>query len=370
VKLLLLLVSFLAAYSLADDYNTSYSTHTSELDSYIQKPLKKVLYISYEHTPQRVVESEVSYITIKTLSTTQDFYDINYSFSNSYGVEMLNNQPYRKEVDRFFYDTFYFYINNTKAKLPDITAKLISDNNYQTTTLSGIELNVIKLNPNKDYSNIVASSLELLNYKTTSYNNNYNIVVFEAESSNTLIKDMNFSNVYKQGIESSNGDFLKSKITYYVIIDKKKEEFSFNYFNPLLNKYQYINIPIIVSDDKVSTQTDLKPKDQSRERLKMNIAAAVALIGFLFVLWRKKYIYLVLILIPLGYILYLSIPAKEICIKKGSNIYLLPLDNGTIFEKTTSKTILTKEGSVEKFVKVKLKNNKIGWIKNEDICSR
>ena len=101
----------------------------------------------------------------------------------------------------------------------------------------------------------------------------------------------------------------------------------------------------------------------------MTIAAVVALVAFIFILFRKKYIYLIFILIPLAYIVYIAAPSKEVCIKVGSKIYLLPVHNGTIFEETSSEYHLQKEGSVKEFTKVKLQNEKIGWVKNEDICS-
>ncbi|MDA3907805.1 MAG: hypothetical protein PF437_01830, partial [Sulfurimonas sp.] len=160
-----------------------------------------------------------------------------------------------------------------------------------------------------------------------------------------------------------------SKIVYYAVINKDIEHFSFSYFSLEKNKFLRINIPIIVIDDSVTTQTDLKPTDQSRERLKMTIAGAVSLVAFIFILWRKKYIYLVSLIIPLVYIAYLAVPSKEVCIKLNSEIYLLPVHNGTIFERTSSVYHLQKEGSVKDFVKVKLKNEKIGWVKNEDICT-
>ncbi len=158
-------------------------------------------------------------------------------------------------------------------------------------------------------------------------------------------------------------------MTYFLVINKDLEEFSFSYFNLLKNKFMKVTIPIIVDDDSVTTQTDLKPKDQSKEQLKMNIAGVISIVILLFAIWRKKYIYLILVLIPLIYIAYMSIPSKEVCIKSGSQIHLLPVNNGTIFETTLSKSILPKEGNVENFIKVKLENEKIGWIKNEDICS-
>jgi hypothetical protein len=336
----------------------------------------KVIYLSYEDVPQRVVKGEIFQVTLKALSTVRNFETISYSFSKQVGLKILNKVPYRKIKGKYFYETFYFLSKSNQARLPDIKATLVTlENNsgetqvYPTTTLEGEKLNVITLNPKKDFSNIIANSFELQEFKTTSYDNKHNIVVFVATAQNTNIEDLHFKNVYKQGIESSKKSYFNSKITYYVVIDKRIENFSFTYFNLLKNRYQKLNIPIVVDDDSVVAQSDLKPKDQSKEQLKINIAAGVAVFGFLIILWRKKYIYLILILIPLGYIIYLSLPEKEICIKAGSDIHLLPVYNGTIFETTQTEFTLPKEGGVEHFTKVKLKNEKIGWVKNEDICS-
>lgn len=367
MKILLFLISFFITAVLANDFNGSETSDANA--SEIEIPLKKVLYINYETIPQRVIKGEIFHITLKTLSTTQSFTDIKYNFSSSYGLELLNEIPYRTFQDRYFFDTFYFYTKSNNAKLPDIKAELIADTKYKETLVDGIKLNVIALNPKQDFSNIIANSLELLDYRTTSFDDKHNIVVFEANATNTRLEDMKFQNVYKQGTESINGSFFESKITYYAVIDKALEEFSFSYFNLSQNRFEHINIPIIVDDDSVSTQTDLTPKDQSRERLKITIAAAIAIVGFVLILWRRRFIYIIFIITPLAYIAYIYVPQKDVCVKQGSNIYLLPLQNGTVFEKTTSQITLQKEGSVEKFIKVKLKNNKIGWIRNEDTCS-
>ncbi|MEN8302576.1 MAG: hypothetical protein ABFQ64_00725 [Campylobacterota bacterium] len=352
----------------------------------------KVIYLSYDEVPDRVVKGEIFPITIKALSTVRNFQNIEYSFTNHNGLKVLNTIPYREEKGKYYYETFYFSTTGSQAKLPDIEATLITPDNYSspnesstevidvleynngavdhdTTTLIGTKLNVVTLNPKKNFSNIIANSFELVEYKTTNYDNKHNIVVLVAAAQNCNIEKMNFKGVYKQGIESVTSSHFDSRITYYVVINEKIENFTFSYFDLTKNRFIRINIPIIVDNDSVTTQSDIKPKDQSRELLKMKIAAAVALVGFVFILWRKKYIYLVLILIPLIYIIYLSIPQKEICIKSGSQIHLLPVDNGTIFETTTEVLHLQKEGSTQTFVKVKLQNEKIGWVRNEDICS-
>ncbi len=356
----------------------------------------KVIYLSYDEVPHRVVKGEIFPITIKALSTVRDFQDIQYTFTNHVGLEILNTTPYREEKGKYYYETFYFSTTGSQAKLPDIEATLITDENYNslddnltevidigidmlddndtatyhdTTLLVGPKLNVVTLNPKKNFSNIIANSFEIVEYKTTNYDNKRNILVLVATAQNCNIEQMNFQGVYKQGIESVTSSYFDSRITYYVVVNAEMETFTFSYFDLSRNRFIRINIPIVVDDDSVTTQSDIKPKDQSRELLKMKIAAGVAVVGFVFILWRRKYIYLVLILIPLIYIIYLSIPAKEVCIKQGSQIHLLPVDNGTIFETTTETLHLQKEGSTTTFIKVKLQNEKIGWVKNEDICS-
>ena len=329
----------------------------------------KVIYLNYEKIPPRVIKGEIFPVTIKALSTVRDVQDIKYNFSNEQGVKLLNTIPIREKKGKYFYDTFNFLSTAKIAKLPDVEASLIGEDEFPTSKIATQNLNVITLNPRKNFSNIIANDFELIEYKTTSYDKEHNIVIFVATAFNSDIKAMNFENVYKQGSESITESYGESRITYFVVVDKKIENFSFSYFNLLKNNFSLVNIPIVVIDDSVTTQTDLKPKDQSKERLKITIAAAVAFILFVFILLRKKYIYFIFVLIPLAYIANIAIPDKIICIKEGTEIRLLPVENGTIFETTTQTLHLHKEGSALTFIKVKLQNDKIGWIRNEDICT-
>ncbi len=378
IKLLLLGLLFLTTLSsnetpsVIDEMIMTHDSYETEVNQTITiEPLPKVLYLNFETVPTRVIKGEIFSITLKTLSTVSDFIDITYEITNTKGLKVLNSIPYRKEDSKFFYDTFYFLVTSSSAVIPDFTATLHDDFNtlYKETTLTGNKLKVVTLNPKDNYTNIIANSFNLVEYKTSSYDNKHNIVVFVATATNSDIKSLKLKNVYKQGIESMTESQFDSKITYFAVIDKKIENFSFTYFNLAKNKFILLNIPIIVIADSVATQTDLKPKDQSHQKLKMIAAATVALIAFIFILWRKKYIYLVFIFIPLFYIVYIGTPSKEVCIKVGSEIRLLPVNNGTIFEKTSSIYYLQKEGSAKGFVKVKLQNEKIGWVKNEDLCA-
>ena len=330
----------------------------------------KVIYTKYTEVPQRVVKGEIFDVTLKTLSTVANIDDVKYNFYNYQGLKLLNSTPQREYRGKYTYDKFYFLTTRSRAKLPDINASIDAVNQeYEISSIQGHSLNVITLNPKKDFSNIIANNFELVEYKTTSYDSKHNIIVLVAKAENTDIQKMKFQNVFKQGIESSTPSYLESRITYFVVIDKRKENFSFSYFNLLKNRFIKINIPIIVDDDSVVAQSDLKPKDQSHDKLKLVLAIAFTIFGVIFIVIRRKYIYLIFIVFPLAYILYISAPSENICIKKGSDIHLLPVQNGTIFETTLSEYHLLKEGSVKDFIKVKLDNEKIGWVKNEDTCS-
>jgi len=329
----------------------------------------KIIYLNYKEVPNRVIKGSIFPITIKSISIIPNDNNITYNFSNPIGLDILNTKPKREESGKYFLDTFYFLVKNNKAKLPDIYASLADIKEYNSTLLLGTPLNVISLNPKQNFSNIIANSFTLLDYKTTNFDNKHNILVFQATAKNSDINAMNFKNVYKQGIESSDNSYFDSNITYFVIMNKDMENFSFSYFNLLENKFDIINIPIIIDDDSVTTQSDLKPTDQSKEKIKLLIATVFMIILLLFALLRKKYIYIVIMIIPIAYISYLLIPSKNICIKKGANIRLLPVYNGTIFQTTTTKYSLQKEGSIKGYTKVKLYNNKVGWVKDEDICS-
>ncbi|MCF6309977.1 MAG: hypothetical protein L3J19_05820 [Sulfurimonas sp.] len=377
---LLLVGLFLVATLFANNPNTLDSNNSTDLKnntkSSLEKEdtsnLQKVLYLSYKETPTRVIKGGIFKVTIKSLSTTNDFTDIVYELSNSRGLKLLSDFPAREIDSRYYYETFYFLVTSTNARLPDFTAELLNYNNkqFKKTLLEGNKLNVVELNPKKNFSNIVAESFSLIDYKTTSYDSTHNIIIFAATATNCDIASFKLNNIYKQGIESIVESYFESKITYYAIVDKKMENLAFSYFNLKNNKFELINIPIVVDDDSVTTQSDLKPTNQSRERLKMTVAGAVALVGFLIILWRKKYIYLILIIFPLAYIIYIGVPSKEVCIKQNSDIHLLPVINGTIFETTFETYYLQKEGKAKNWTKVQLKNKKIGWVKDEDICSR
>lgn len=332
---------------------------------------EKVLYLSFDEIPSSVLKGSIFKATIKILPSIKNLKDIEYEFSNANGIKILTPKPQRKSDYKYIYDTFYFAATSSNARLPDITAIPIDKDNkeHKESTLVGINMEVIPLNPKKDFSNIVADSFELVEYKTTNFDNENNIVVFVASAKGCDIASIKLNGVAKQGIESISESPSDSRITYYAVISKNLETFTFSYFNIVKNKFIDINVPIIVNDDSVTTQSDLKPIDQSHQKIKLFVAIIAAIFVIIMVIAKKNYKYIVIMIIPIGYILLTESPTKEVCIKANSNIYLLPIHNGTIFEKTDKVYNLQKEGERKDWVKIQLENQKIGWVRDEDICS-
>ncbi|RLA72079.1 MAG: hypothetical protein DRG24_03890 [Epsilonproteobacteria bacterium] len=332
---------------------------------------QKVLYLSYDDVPQRLMQGELFAIRIKTLSTLDSEYEIVYRFKNGRGVKLFTEEPIREIRGKYYFDTFYFIANRQKIRTPDITAVIKYSDFYEAypTVLEGRKLDVITLNPDTNYAHILADDFSVLLAKTTQYDNQSNIVVFRAEASRSNLETFHFNDALKQGFESIINHYDRSSMTYFAIIPSKLESVKFSYFN--LEKKRFVNviIPIIIDNDTVSTQSDLKPIERKHTMLKISAAGVVIFIGLVLLLLRRRLWYLILIIIPGLYIAYASIPIQHACIKEGSPIYLLPMKHGTIFEITPSEYILEIQGSVTDFTKVKLHNNNIGWIKNEDLCT-
>ena len=132
---LFLIVILLAQLLFADDYSDTPDVQQTQL------------YVSYEKKPKKVYLNQVFSITLKTLSTEENFEDIIYKFSLSKGVKLLSTQPKRKIVGRYFHDTFSFIATSEYITLPKITAtiKYSEFHSSDATYVSPIKLHAIKL---------------------------------------------------------------------------------------------------------------------------------------------------------------------------------------------------------------------------------
>jgi hypothetical protein len=330
----------------------------------------KVLYLSYTEVPERVFRGEIFSLTLKVLSTEAQFEDIDYTVGGGSGYKLLTPVPERRVEGRYYYDTFFFQATGASLRTPELTAAVRFSEfvTSEPTTLEGKSIDVITLNPPKGFAHILADHFEITNYKTTRYNRGYNIAVFNAKAMRCNIEALHFDGIEKQGTESVAPSHHESLITYYAILPKKLENLKFSFFDLKSETFVETLIPIIVEDDTVSTQSDLKPTEHRHTLIKVAVAGGIALLALILFIMKRRLIVLPFIVLPMLYIAYAAVPIEYACIKPDSPIYLLPMENSTTFEVTTRQYNLEVQGRIENYTKVKLENNKIGWVSNEDLC--
>jgi hypothetical protein len=371
IRFILALFALLSTLSAEPSVFTGFFPNGTE-DERPEPVVQKVLYLSYADIPERVFKGEIFPVTVKTLSTIRTFDAITYAFKRGQGIKLLNSEPERRTEGPYFLDTFYFLATGQVIRTPDIHATLLVGSDVsgeRKATLSGKRVESVVLNPDRNYAHILADSFRVDESKTNRYNDKYNILVFKATAEHCYLKSFSLNNVKKQGIESIEPAIDTSLMTYYAIIPRKLETLNFSFFNLKSRRFENVSIPIIVDDDTVSTQSDLRPIEHRHTLLKIAAASVIALIGFILLLVYRLWWYLPLLILPGIYIAYVAVPTEDVCVKEESPIYLLPMENGTVFKMTQTRQTYEVQGSTKKYTKIKLDDNKIGWVKNEDLCA-
>lgn len=326
-------------------------------------PLK----VEFTNLPQRSYIGEIISVTVKLTPTDEASGNVEYTLQNEEGIRIFSNTPHRKVEEDGVYDTFYFLVQSAQIRLPDVTATLTSTG-AASETLSGTSFAATPLTPPSSYANVLADKFEIVNYKTTPYDSENNVVIFTARATRCNISDFSLPNAIKQGFESKISNVGESQITYYAIIPNTEQNLNFSYFNLRKQRYESLMIPIVVDDDTVSTQSDLSPMDRRHTELKVAAAGIVLALLFGLFYWRRQKWYLYLSALPMFYLIFVFLPNEDVCIKKGSPIYLLPIKNGTVFEVTSEEVHLEAEKEVGDFTKVH-KDGHVGWVHKRDFCS-
>lgn len=326
------------------------------------------LALEYVDLPTRPYVGEIIPLTIKLNPVDIASGNIEYTLQNEQGIRIFSDTPKRKVKDDGVYDTFYFLVQSSEIRIPDITATITSTGAV-SEALSGSTISASTLSPPSGYANVLAEKFTIVNYKTTVYNNESNVVIFTAKANRCNINDFRIPNAIKQGFESKLSNVGESHMTYYVIIPNSEKTLNFSYFNLRKQRYETLSIPIVVDDDTVSTQSDLSPTDARHTELKVAASVVVVLILAGLFYWRRQKWYLYASALPMFYIIFSLLPNEDICVKKDAPVYLLPIKNGTIFEMTLQEEHLEAEKEVGDFIKVHLGDGKVGWVNKHDLCS-
>lgn len=330
---------------------------------------KQTIFLSYEKVPQKVFVNQVFAIKVKAIISAVNFDEIKNRIIPSTNMKVLNaDANWKWYNDEIFFKTFYLKAVDKNATMPNIYFELYKDGNLTNSQeFPSLKLNIINLNSDKYFSNVIAQSLNILKSKTTNFDDKNLIIVLEMEAKNSNLKDFKLSWVVRDGIDSKFDNTPIYKIYYYAIIPKQTKKFTFTYFNTVKNAFVKKSIPVVIDNSQISTQSDLNPKD-SKLDLYRNISFGFVFLVFLYLfIRRKRVIYLIFLILLSVYYFIDTNPLNSIKISANTKVQILPTENSTVFYVTPRVLYVQKVMTREKYIKIILSNGKIGWVKEKNV---
>ena len=346
------------------DESTNYEKNTYE--TFVAR---STLVLTSEEYAQNFYIGEVFSIELyaKTLEDTE--FDFNISLIKNESLNFLNpKSPFEKISNDTYKNTLWFEAKDANANLEEIIVEMLR--NEQVFQKASLKINPIRFHsPKKDniFSHIVASSLDVKQVNTSYFDEKNVFMILELNATNANLKGFFVNGVQKQGIENYKGDFNVSKAFYYAIFPANKDHFEFSYFNKEDKKLESFDIKLQISDDEISTQSDLNPTNKDFNAYKQYALWALAFILALFFVFKRNYFILAFALLSFALSFLVDTNTHNGLLKANARIKILPTEPSTYFYTTSTQEEVEILGKRENYIKILLRNGKIGWANEVDL---
>ena len=317
----------------------------------------------YSYMPKKVYENQLFAVTIMAIGKSDQDTPF-FTFDRSSRTQPIFSKPLVVQNGNDSFYTFYFKASDQDIRIPSL---FISTQSTEAT-LESKTVFIKTLKKREDFCNVLAADMKIKNSQVSNYDEKNHIVTLSIEAFEANLEDMKLNHVQESDIDSLTRDNAKVEAEFYVVLPVKEKLLKFTYFNTIKKQYVFLEVPVVVVDATVATQSDLNPKEDNFEKLKKYTLMSLAGFFFIMFLFRRDFFYLVLGTISLITLLTLYIPHKKICVTQGASLYILPTDTSTISTKIDQELDTMLLGEREGFKKVEYKKGIIGWIKNEDLC--
>lgn len=334
---------------------------------------QKNIYLSYENYPNKIYKNQRFEIDVKVLITTSEYDKFEIRFINDLNMSVLNpKSTWVQSDENTFTNKYYFKAFSEDFKMPTFQVLLYKDNEvFEVAYLEPKATIFAQIGQdNKQFSNIIAENFTVEAYKSKQYNNNELITILDISAFKSNLEDFNLQGIEEQGFSNIKDDYPNQEMIYYAVLPIHMKSVEFNYFNTLSNKFVKIDIPVVLEDELVSTQTDLNPNNSNLLFYKKVTLCVSAFVLLILSAWKRRYFYIILLLINLIVLILYMIPNKQKLLSSKTKVYILPTNNSTIFYETQRERIIEVVMKRDNFVKIILTvgNKKIiGWIKEENI---
>lgn len=341
--------------------------------NYSLNPIVKNVYLELLNPPldilyvHQIIPLELKLLVLSDYSTIKT----EFIFENSVqegSIEILNkdeNWSIHTE-DSSLRNTFYLKIKQPNYTIPQIKVSVHTSEGTASESTQSINGRAIKLERKGNFSQVLAQDLKVLDTKITSYDTSHNLAVFQLQSVMGNLFDFYLEPYAQQGIESKSGDYKQAEAFYYAIVPKDLNSIRFDYFNLTTAKYTELQIDNIAIEDRVSTQSDIKPKN-NYQFFKISLMVFFALLFFGFYLYKRKIIFIILGILTLGILFYSLTLKTSATLKANASLRIQPTFNSTIILTTQEPMQVEILAQRSNYYKVLLKDDRIGWVKRDDL---
>jgi len=332
----------------------------------------KELYLSYDSYPKRVFTGQKFEIKLKAIILKQEeqYSKIVTTFTTEENIDILTKDVvWKKENDGKYTTSISYKVYAKQFILPKITLALVDEENIiDFISIESPKIKYERIAINQElFSNIIAQKLEINTAKTKQYTNNILHTTIHIKAQNANLEDIYLNKYQEQGAKSLTQNNDIQSLYYYVMIPSHTKEINFTYYNTKIEDFVMINIPIIMDEELVSTQTELNPYNSSLLIYKQLFSGTLMLFFIIIYAFTKQDRYLFLVVIFIIILAYFFIPNKKVLLKKDIFVYILPTKNSTVYEKLDSKKVVEIINKKNGFVKVIFQNENIGWVKKSDM---
>ena len=332
----------------------------------------KEIYLSFESYPKRVFTGQKFEVELKAiiLKSKDSYENIVTKVAPESNIALLTKTIYWNEQDDGSYRTkLTFKAYDRKFSMPKVTIALMKNEqiiDYASTEKIEIEYRKIAISQ-KLFSNVIAKNLKIVSVKTKQYSNTLLHNTIQIDGLNSNLEDMKLASYEEQGISDLTTEYPNQMIYYYIITPINTKQIDFTYYNTDKNQFIKIQVPVILAEDLVSTQTALNPYNSSMLLYKQIAIGSLLAIFLLMYIFTRNLTHLIIIAILIVIIAYLFIPNKKVLLNEKTYVYILPTNNSTIYKKLDRKFIVETMNEENGFIKVLFQNNSIGWVKKSDI---
>ena len=277
----------------------------------------KEIYLSFESYPKRVFTGQKFEVVLKAIILKdKDSYDnIVTKVANQPNIQLITKTiRWKEQKDGSFRTRLTFKAYDQKFTMPKITIALLKNEeivDYASTKEITIEYQKIAINQ-KIFSNIIAKDLKIISVKTKQYSSTLLHNTIQIEGVNSNLEDINLTQYEEQGIIDLSSEYQMQILYYFVITPVSTKQIDFTYYNTDQNRFIKIQVPVVLDEDLVSTQTELNPYNSSMLLYKKVAIGSLLIVFLLLYIFTKNLKYLIVITILIIAVAYLFIPNKKI----------------------------------------------------------